>query len=170
MAEKSKFQKKLDQWSRAIFLTKEGKPKSATLLYSFALALLFIIVYGAAYVLLTPVLENALSTSSAGVRNLAEIVLPAIAGSIPCVVLSFAFRTRRELVPQAYLWLAVFLVLMLLFMALLAGSWDVYRVFLFTLALPFAVSLVIGGGAAWLIWRRRVKKDAAPERPGYYNS
>ena len=48
---RSKFDRKLDGFFRGLFFEENGKPKSASLLYSFLMAILFILVYGACYLL-----------------------------------------------------------------------------------------------------------------------
>ena len=61
---RSKFDRKLDGFFRGLFFEENGKPKSASLLYSFLMAILFILVYGACYLLLLGPLEKAFSGAS----------------------------------------------------------------------------------------------------------
>lgn len=176
--ERSKLQRKIDSFSRALFLDENGKPKSATFLYSFLLALLYAAIDAAAYLLLLDPLEHAFSGASVTVRNAAEYLVPAIAAAIPCVALFFAFRKKRQLVPCAYLWMTAMLLAMMLFMLLLvdwSDGWTDYRLFLRLLALPAALSILSGGVPAFLLYRRELKKQkaaeqAAPKRPSYYNT
>ena len=81
--ERSKFQQKLDGFLRTLFFEESGKPKSADLLYSFLLAILFTLIYLMAYMLLLDPIEKLLSDASVTVRNIAEYLLPAAAGSVP---------------------------------------------------------------------------------------
>ena len=91
----SNFQRKLDGVLRSLFLEENGRPKSAVLLYSFLLAILFVLLYGASYLLLLGPLESALSGAPVWVRNLAEYVVPALVGSIPCLLIAFLPGEKR---------------------------------------------------------------------------
>lgn len=167
--EASKFQKKIDHVCRVIFLTEEGKPKSATLLYAFCLSVVFVIVYVLSYLYFIDVFENALAAYSAGLRNAAEILLPAVIGSIPCVCLSFAFRERKGLVCAAYAWLAIFFLLIAILSIFFCfkvqvgeewrwdwvEGWESYRLLMTVMGLPSLSVILCGGGASLLIYRHR---------------
>lgn len=147
--------RKIDQICRAIFLTEEGKPKSPTLLYSFCLAIVFFVVCLAAYFFGIDLLENGLSGSTVAVRNLAEIILPGIAASIPCALTSYLFRERRNLVCAAYAWMGIVLILMALVMIPYCEDWFDYGIFWEMLGFPLLISVICGGGIAYLIYRHR---------------
>ena len=171
--ERSNLSKKIDGWARAIFLTKEGKPKSASLLYSFALALFFVVVYVAVFTLLIPLIEKGLSGTPVWVRNCAEILIPAVLGSLPCAGMGFVSKKRPELIVQAYAWLAVFFVMTLIIMLLTAGgNTSALGMMVFALLAPFFAAIVIGGTAALLIYRKKMNERAREEkeknRPSYY--
>ena len=177
-AKQSKLQQKLDAFSRALFLDEHGKPKSAVLLYSFLLSILFSAIYIAAYFLLLDPLESALSSLPVAVRNVIQYLVPAVAGSIPCVALYFAFSKNKQTVPCAYLWMAALLILMMLVMLILAdwsdGGTD-YLLFLVILVVPSALSILCGGIPSWLLYRKELKKQKelekiAKSRPSYYNT
>ena len=176
--ERSKLQRKLDAFSRALFLDENGKPKSATVLYSFLLAVLYTVIDAAAYLLLLDVLEAALSDAPVWARNVVQYLVPAIVGSIPCVGLFFLLRERKNLVPCAYLWMAVLLVGMSLAELLLIDWSDAateYGLYMVLLGIPGILSVAVGGVPAWLLYRRYLKREAerkaqAPKRPSYYNT
>ncbi|MBO4393352.1 MAG: hypothetical protein J5800_03325, partial [Spirochaetales bacterium] len=105
--ERGQLSRKVDQICSAIFLTENGKPKSALLIYSFSLALVFVVVFLASYMLLLEPLENAFQARSVFVRNVVEYTVPAIVGCIPCLALSFAFRERKNMVAASFTWLDV---------------------------------------------------------------
>lgn len=179
MAQKrSALQQKIDQFLRVLFLDEKGAPKSAVLLYSFLLAIVFVLVYLAAFLLLLDPLENLFSGASVAVRNIIQNLVPAIAGSIPCVALYFAFPKQKQLVPYAFLWMAALLIAIMLFELLLidwSDAWTEYQLFLVILAIPLAVSILCGGVPATLLYRRDMKKEReerekAPKRPSYYNT
>ena len=177
--ERSKLQRRIDSFTRALFLDENGKPKSATFLYSFLLAVLFGAVYAAAYLLLLDPLNRAFGDLPVFWQNVLQYLIPAIAGSVPCVLSIFLFREeKKQLVPCAYLWMAALLVLFML-AALLLIDWSdaatEYGLFWVLLGLPMAVSAVVGGIPAFLLYRKELKKRKAEEeiakkRPSYYNT
>ena len=177
--ERSKLQRWIDDVTRALFLDENGKPKSATFLYAFLLAIMYAGVYAAAYLLLLDPLNNALSGLSVFWQNVLEYLIPALVGSVPCVLLIFAFRgENKRLVPNAYLWLAAFFVLTF-FGELLIINWSdaatELHLFFVIIGLPLLVSIVCGGVPAFLLYRRVLKKRAAeqeqaPHRPSFYNT
>ncbi len=176
--ERSALQRKIDQFLRVLFLDEKGAPKSAALLYSFLLAILFVLVYLAAYLLLLDPLENLFSGASVAVRNIIQYLIPAVAGSIPCVALYYAFPKQKQLVPYAFLWMVVLLVAVMLFELLLidwSDAWTEYQLFLVILAIPLAVSILCGGIPVTFLYRKDMKREReerekAPKRPSYYNT
>ncbi len=177
--ERSKLQRRIDSLTRALFLDENGKPKSATFLYSFLLAILFGAIYAAAYLLLLDPLHNAFGRLPVFWQNVLQYLIPAVAGSVPCVLSIFLFRgENKRLVPNAYLWMAALLVLIML-AALLLIDWSdaatEYGLFWMILGLPVLVSAVVGGIPAFLLYRQELKRrKAAEERakshPSYYNT
>ena len=98
---------------------------------------------------------------------------------MPCVLSIFLFRgENKRLVPNAYLWMAALLVLIML-AALLLIDWSdaatEYGLFWMILGLPVLVSAVVGGIPAFLLYRQELKRRKAAEeraksRPSYYNT
>ena len=156
--EPSKLSKKIDHICRVIFLTEEGKPKSPTLLYSFCLALVFIIVYFIAYFLFVDTLEEIFANVNTQTRNVLEIILPGVLASIPCSLLSYAFKERMNLVLAAYAWFAIIFVMIAILMIFYCdwsdGATD-YLLFMEVLGWPFLISILCGGAFSSLIYRSR---------------
>jgi hypothetical protein len=146
---------KLDRFWGALFLTPEGKPKSAMLLYSFCLSLLFAVVYGVLYFFLIDVLEQALAAQSTLVRNIFESVAPGLAGSLVCCSLWYVIRDRR-IVPAAYLWLVVMAVAILVAMALLSDG-ESFRIFLYFYLMLVPTGLVSGSAFTLLMFRKYIR-------------
>ena len=162
--ERSQFQRRLDGFFRSLFFEESGKPKSAALLYSFLLAVLFLVIYAAAYLLLLGPLESALSAASVPVRNAAEYLVPALAGSALCLLLMAALGEKKHLVPGAYLILFVLVAASFLFELLFIDWSDArteYGLFLAILGIPALLSVLLGGIPALLLYRRARKKAAA---------
>ena len=157
--DRGQLSRKIDQICSAIFLTENGKPKSALLIYSFSLALVFIIVFIASYMLLLEPLEMAFQARSVFVRNVVEYTVPAIIGCIPCLALSFAFKERKNMVPAAFTWLDVIVLIMFVTMAFMVDKSDgatEYKMFLAIIGLPMLISAVLGTvGSQIIYWRRR---------------
>ena len=159
--ERSAMQRKIDQFLRVLFLDESGAPKSAVLLYSFLLAILFVLIYLAAYLLLLDPLEQAFSGVSVAARNIIQYLVPAVAGSVPCIALYFAFPKQKQLVPYAFLWMVILLAAIMLFELLLidwSDAWTEYSLFLAILGIPLAVSILCGGIPATLLYRKDMKK------------
>ena len=149
---------KLDRFWAALFLTQEGKPKSAFLLYSFCLSLVFLAVYAVSYFFLIDVLEGAFAQSSVLVRNIFESVVPGLAGSVVCCSLWFVIKNKR-MVPAAYIWLALYALSALVAMAFLIGSGD-FRFFLYFYLMLVPSGLVSGAVFSFLMFRKTLNAEA----------
>ena len=174
--EQSKLSRKIDQVCRTLFLTEEGKPKSASMLYSFCLGLLFIAVYITAYMLLIDVFEKAFAECSVTFRNLAETILPGLIGSIPCVALMFLLKTKKSLVPAAYVWIAILTVGIFIAMIFIAEDKVDYQLFWAIVGAPLLVCVISGGLVSFFLYRKmKAKEDGdlqrtAGKRRSYYNT
>ncbi len=167
--EPSKFQRKLDAFSRTVFWTEDGKPRSSFLLYAFCLSLLFAIIYVFAYLLLLEPLELLFKGAGLRVQQIAEYLLPAVIGSVPCVAVFFLTKKHRGMVPVAYLWLAFFLAAASIAMAVIVEDRIEYGLYWLIVGIPFALSVIVGGAAAWWLYLRRLKRFAA-EHPEQYEA
>ena len=178
MAKKqSKLDRKVNEYSRVLFLDENGRPKSAAWLYSFLLGLLYAIVYAAVFIgsgLLLGRIENA----SVAVILL-QYLITAVIGSVPCVALIFAFKENKQYVVAAYIWLAVIVVLMIPATLLMSfgnngEGWSDMWMFCVLLFFPAILSIAVGGTASYLLWRRAQNAEQAEieakKRPSYYNT
>lgn len=156
-SESSNLRTKLDRFWAALFLTPEGKPKSAVFLYSFCLSILFAAVYGILYFFLIDVLESAFAGSSTLVRNIFESVVPGLAGTAVCCPLWYVIKNRR-IVPAAYLWLAVFAVAVLIAAALLTNG-ETFRIFLYFYLMLVPTGLVSGSVLTLLMFRKTMPTE-----------
>lgn len=129
-------------------MVENGKLKSTFMLYSFALALLFLAAYGAAFVLLIDPVHNLLSPLSAGLSAVMECLVPALAGAAFAVLCQKLARDKR-LAPAAFAWLtaAAVAIAVILLCAFDRADWG----YLFSLILQmFVVPVLLGGG--WTLW------------------
>ena len=151
--------KKVDRFWATLFLTPDGKPKSATLLYSFCLSLVYLAVYGVAYYLLIDIIERAFAGSAVFVRNLLESVVPGLAGTIVCCSLWFVIKNRR-IVPGAYVFLTVFAVISIVTMALLVDG-ESLRIFLYFFLMLVPTGLISGTAFSFLMFRAHLNAEDA---------
>ena len=155
---------------RGLFFEENGRPRSASLLYSFLFSFLFLAIYAAAYLLFLGPLETLLSGASVAVRNLAEYVLPALAGSAACLAVILLVREKRAEAACAYLWMGILLLGMMLFELFLIDWSDArteYGLFMALIGLPGILSVLSGGIPALLIHRSAKKRAAAASGAGY---
>ncbi len=160
----SKLSRWIDHACRVIFLTEDGRPKSTVLLYSFLLALLFLIVSFAAYSILIDVLENAFASASPGVRNAIETVVPGVLSGLVCPLVILAFREdkKKKLVVNAYVWLAVMFAMMAVLAVFYCDMTEGFREWLFNYGAfmriwgwPNVVAILVGGWFAWFLYKSR---------------
>lgn len=153
----SRFQRWIDRTLTAIFFTPEGKPKSALLLYSFCLSLVFFVVYGVAYFFLIDVLENALAaTASVTLRNIAQSIVPGLAGTVVCCLAWFIPGDKR-LLPYTFLWLCAYAIILLVTMIFLLDT-DQYAFFFAFFLRLVPVGVVSGTLASQILYRRWLRK------------
>lgn len=160
--ERGQFSRKIDNLFRAVFLAEDGKSKSTLLLYSFSLAIGFILVFIASYMFLLGPLEMALQSKSVLVRNIFEYTVPAIVGCIPCLALSYAFRLRMNMVPAAFIWIDIIVVILLITTALTAKGDDWvkgYKFFLQVYGLPMLITAILGTTGSQIIYRKRRRSE-----------
>lgn len=160
--EKSRLSRKIDEICRVVFLTEEGKPKSAALVYSFSLALVFISVILLGYALLVDPIEIGLSGSPVWLRQVLEYLVPGVVSAALCTALSLAFRKRERLgtVAAAFTWVdIVFVVIVITMVFIVDGSdWAAeYGLFMVVAGIPMLVSAVLGTVASQVVYRRRKK-------------
>lgn len=158
----SKFQRKIDHFLAGLFLTPEGKLKSALLLYSFCLSLLFTVVYIASYFFLIDVLEHALAAAPVAARNIAQALIPGLLGTLICCAAWFLPGDKR-LLPYTYYWQCAYALFALIVMALMvdAQEYSIFLYFFMTLALTGLISGVL---VSQLLYRGRMRKQTIEKK------
>ncbi len=147
---------KMDQFWRVLFLTEEGRPKSAMFLYSFCLSLLFFAIYAFSYGFLIDVIENSFAGETVLVRNILQSILPGLAATVVCCALFFLFPDKR-LVPAAYIWLAVYALAAIITMALITSK-DEFKIFLYFFAMLVPTGLISGGVISFALLRAKNRR------------
>ena len=90
-------------------MVENGKLKSTFMLYSFALALLFLAVYAAAFVLLVDAVHAFMSPVSPWLSGVMECLTPAFVSAVAAFLCQKLARDKR-LAATAYVWLTVALI------------------------------------------------------------
>lgn len=140
----------------SLFLNPDKTRKSAVVLWSFLLALLFCVIFGAAYALLTDPLYHLISIGGAQVSNVLHCVLIALVGTAVCCCF-FALRDKR-LVPYAFVGLAVFVMVFYLAACMIAPENRGMMISLVTLY--GAAPVLVGNLVSWAIYWK-VRKPSA---------
>ena len=135
--------------------TKDGKMKSGTVVYSFSLAILFLIVYGAAYYFLIDVLAPLTRDLPIWASDMIGAVIPALIGGLICLIPVLLLSERKYAV-YAYIWIALFaLVFLIAMLILLKSEKDALSVFIRLFVIMIPAPLIIGGGAAWYFYKKQ---------------
>ncbi len=135
--------------------TKNGRMKSGTLVYSFSLAGLFLIVYGAVYYFLIDFLAPLTESMPIWASDLVGAVVPAVAGTLICM-LPVLLLSERKYALLAYLWLAVFSLVFLIAMIIqLKNEKDALLIFIRLYLIMVPASLITGSAAAWFLYRKQ---------------
>lgn len=135
--------------------TKDGKMKSGTVVYSFSLAVLFLIIYGAAYYYLIDVLAPMTQGLSIWASDTIGAVIPAVIGGLICLI-PVVLLPERKYALFAYIWIAVFALAFLIAMLVqLKDEKDALNVFLRLFVIMVPAPLIIGGGTAWYLNKKQ---------------
>ena len=135
--------------------TKDGKMKSGTVVYSFSLAVLFLIVYGAAYYFLIDVLAPMTQGLPIWASDAVGAVIPALIGGLVCLIPVLLLSERKYAV-FAYIWIAVFAIAFLIAMLVqLKDEKDALSVFLRLFVIMVPAPLLFGGGMAWYFYKKQ---------------
>ena len=135
--------------------TKDGKMKSGTVVYSFSLAALFLIVYGAAYYFLIDVLAPMTQGLPIWASDTVGAVVPALVGGLVCLI-PVLLLSEKKYAFFAYIWIAVFALAFLIAMLVqLKDEKDALSVFLRLFVIMVPAPLLIGGGTAWYLYKKQ---------------
>jgi hypothetical protein len=139
-------------------MVRNGKPKSTLLLYSFSLSIMLVVLYGGAFSLLLKPLEEIFAVRLAFgtfAVNLIESIFSSIAATFICILLSLVIRDKR-IMPSAFLFIAFFAVLLVLYLLIIA--WEdaalIVSMFFWFVLIPLAV----GSSAVFFISFRQMKR------------
>ncbi len=135
--------------------TKNGKMKSGTVVYSFSLAVLFLIVYGAGYYFLIDVLAPLTKGLPVWASDTIGAIVPALLGGLVCLIPVLLLSERKYAV-YAYIWIAAFALAFLIAMLVqLKDEKDALSVFIRLFVIMIPAPLIIGGGTAWYFYKKQ---------------
>ena len=142
-----------DRFWGAFLFTKDGKVKSALLLYSFCLSVVYVAVYAAAYVIFVNLLHPLLEGAPVAMVNFVEAAVPTLVGTAVCS-LAWLLPEKRMML-AAYLWLAVLAIACLVAMLIILGG-DAQAQMLFPqfFGLFVPAPILLGGGLSLWLYRR----------------
>ena len=139
--------------------TRNGKMKSGTVVYSFSLAVLFVIIFGAAYYFLIDVLAPMTDGLPIWASDMIGAIVPALVGGVICLIPVY-FLSERRYALLAYIWIAVFAVMFLIAMIiLLKNEPDALSIFIRLFVIMVPAPLLIGSGSAWYLYKKQQQKQ-----------
>ena len=155
-----------DKFWGAFQMTENGRVKSTILLYSFCLCWVLLALYGGCYALLIDPLEAMLQGAPVPLVNLAETLVPSLAGTA-AASLVWLLPGDKRLLPAAYIWLALLLLACLISLMILMGLESAGLILqffgMFVLA-PLLRGLGSSLLAYYLYWKKR-PPAGDPARP-----
>lgn len=161
---KAKWAKREKSFWKAFLFTKDGKPKSGLLIYTFCLSFLFIGLYILTFFYfidwLTPILESFSSVLS----NLAVSAAVSAIGILAGALLHRFLRDKR-LFFGTYLWLTVYLTTVLITMLVMlrgtGGTEAFLNFFLWFMVIPVLSGLLV----SFLLFRKDYHPEAQQAEP-----
>jgi len=177
--EPSKLQRTIDNICHALFLTESGKPKSASLLYSFCEGILFFALYVLVYLALLPDFQTMLPFLPTAAVEVLNYLFIAVMGTIPGFCLVLLLKKNKQQIPAAYTWLYILVALTLLAMVIMV-HWEadaaeaaaLFRAMLYAIGYPLIFSAAFGTFVVQLTYKKQQREEEArkPKRPDYYNT
>lgn len=139
-------------WQNLLIMD-SGDLKKVLSLSSMMLSFVLLFVYIAAYILLMPLIAKILGEGPVLIVTLLESLIPALIATGAIMLTWPLFRDKRVL-PAAYLWLALFaLIIFIGVMIRLGDDPAARRTFLYIFVWDVLPAILIGNAAAWLKYR-----------------
>ena len=161
---KEKWAKREKGFWKAFLFTKDGKPKSGLLIYTFCLSFLFIGLFILTFFFfidwLTPMLESAPPVLS----NLAVSAAVSAVGILAGALLH-RFLQEKRLFFGTYLWLTVYLAAVLVTMLLMLRGTGGTEAFLYFFLWFMAIPVLSGLPVSYLLFRKDYKPAAQQGEP-----
>ena len=164
-AEKDKRKKaRREKWARrekgfwkAFLFTKDGKPKSGLLIYTFCLSFVFIVLYIVAFFYFIDWLSPSLEGLSPLVSNLLLSVAVSAIGILIGATIHHFVREKR-LFFGTFLWLTVYLLAVLITMLIMLRGTEAFDAFSYFFLWFMVIPVLTGLPVSFLLY----KKDYAP--------
>lgn len=150
------WKKRADRFWGAFLFTKNGKVKSALLLYSFFLSVGYVAVYVIAYAFLVTLIHPILDGAPVVVVNFVEAAVPTVVGTAVCA-LAWLMPEKRMML-SAYLWMAAMAIACLVAMLIiLGGDAQAQILFLKVFALFVPAPILLGIGLSLWLYLRHMR-------------
>ena len=131
----------------------------ANLLYAFFLSILFVIIDYEVIVLLTEPLARLLPIADVRLSNIVHMTIMSLIGTALGCIAFISFRERKFLVPWAYSFFPVFILVCCLFVVFNVDPAE--RKFAFSLiALYTVIPTIVGMAMSWGIYLRKYKSPS----------
>ncbi|MDO4614439.1 MAG: hypothetical protein Q4B15_02315 [Lachnospiraceae bacterium] len=122
LTEKQKKRKKrADAFWRALLFTKDGKPKSSLMIYSFCLSIVFVVFYISAMYFLIDWMYELVSGLPAVAGNLIQSLIVLAAGTAIAFLLNRIFKDKRIML-ATYLWMVGYMIAVFVIAAIIMAS------------------------------------------------
>ena len=145
------------------FTTKDGRMKSSTVVYSFSWAALYIVIYFAVFYFTMGILERGTASMSIFLSDLIGAVVPAVIGTLICWI-PIHFLSNKKPAFLGFVWDAAFALTFFIVMALmLREDHDAFMIFLRLFMALVPLPLLLGGGMAWLEWKKSETSEKTSE-------
>lgn len=167
MARRKKWDERGKKFWSAFLFTKDGKPKSGYGIYTFCLAVLFLFMYGGAYVASIGVMHPVIGGLPVLLENLIESAL-ATAVSLAVVFILHKLLEDKRLMLGAHIWLdaiAVACVISMLIFLKGSGAYaTLFNLIFWYIFIPLGCGTIL---SAWLCKRDYHPKQEAEAEPAW---
>lgn len=157
---KEKWAKREKSFWKAFLFTEDGKPKSGRLIYTFFLSVAMLVVYLVAFNLIIEGLTPVMAGLPTFLSNLLQSLAAGVVMLLAAWVLHRVMKDKRMMF-GAYLWLALYAVVVLITMLIMLRGTGAQPEFLVFFAWFVLIPLALGLAGTYLLYR----KDYVPEVP-----
>ena len=148
-------------WSAFLF-TKDGKPKSGFLTYTFCLSIAEIFLYVGLFWAVTTVFTPLMAGWAPWLNNLVQSLLVAVCGLGLNIILHRLFKDKK-LIFGTYVWLILYTILTVISQLIMLKGTGAYPEF-FTFMLWFVfLPLLVAVPVMWYLWKRDDHPEKGPE-------
>ncbi|MDD6679315.1 MAG: MFS transporter [Firmicutes bacterium] len=161
-ARREKWARREKSFWKAFLFTKDGKPKSGLLIYTFCLSFVFIGLYIAAFFYFIDWLSPSLETRSPLVSNLVVSAAVSAVGILTGWLIHH-FSKEKRLFFGTFVWMAVYLVLVLITMLIMLRGTGAVEAFLYFYLWFMVIPVISGLPVSFLLYRKDYRPPVEQE-------